>query len=476
MNDNINNNIGGTEEGAGTSPQGSEYRFRKEDIPHHSYMDASYAPKGEGPETPRSYYTPPEKPPAPKKKKVKKEKKPIGMVQLICALLICALLGGLGGGAIVSYRLGSSQSKGSGPVSQGQVVVTAVPEEQAPTAAPVVTGSVLSGSEIYSLGCMQAVAITTEITYTNYFGMQTSTPVSGSGFIATENGYIVTNYHVIEEAQKGGYDISVVLYSGESYTAKIIGVEEQSDIAVLKIEATGLSAATLGNSSNMQVGETVYAIGNPLGELSFTMTSGMVSALDREITTSSSSTGASITNNMFQIDAAVNQGNSGGPVYNDKGEVIGIVTAKYSSTGVEGLGFAIPINDVASIVNELTEKGYVSGKPSFGIIATTVEQSIAQYFNMVEGAYIYSINPGSCSENAGLAVGDIITAIDGVQVKSSSDLTSQKRNYNAGDTVTLTIYRAGEYLDVDVVLDEEIPASSVSKSEPKPQPSAVPKQ
>ncbi|NLV85865.1 MAG: trypsin-like serine protease [Clostridiales bacterium] len=475
MNDKSNDNISGIEAGRSASPQSSEYRYTKEDIPHHSYMDASYAPSGEGPEAPRSYYTPPQKPPAAKKEKEKKANKNIGMVQLICALLICALLGGLGGGAIVSW-LDSSQNSGSDAVSQGQVVVTAAPVEQAPTAAPVVTGSILSGSEIYSLGCMQAVAITTEITYTNYFGMQTSMPVSGSGFIATEDGYIVTNYHVIEEAQKGGYDISVVLYSGESYKAKIIGTEEQNDIAVLKIDAKGLSAATLGNSGNMQVGETVYAIGNPLGELSFTMTSGMVSALDREITTSNSNTGATITNNMFQIDAAVNQGNSGGPVYNVRGEVIGIVTAKYTSTGVEGLGFAIPINDVASIVNELTEKGYVSGKPSFGIIATTVEQSIAQYFNMVEGAYIYSINSGSCSENAGLAVGDIITAIDGFEVKSSSALTSQKKKYNAGDTVTLTIYRSGEYLEVDVVLDEEVPASGVSKPEPKPQPSVVPKQ
>ncbi|NLH01105.1 MAG: PDZ domain-containing protein, partial [Clostridiales bacterium] len=311
-------------------------------------------------------------------------------------------------------------------------------------------------------------------TYTNYFGIQSKSAVSGSGFIVTSDGYIVTNYHVIQKAYQEGYKVSVMLYNGDKYTAKIVGVEDSSDVAVLKIDATGLSAATLGNSDNLQVGETVYAIGNPLGELSFSMTSGMVSALDREITTQDETTGQTITNNMFQIDAAVNEGNSGGPVYNVKGEVIGIVTAKYSSTGVEGLGFAIPINDVADIVNQLITQGYVSGKANLGITVTTVDSTVAQYYNMVEGAYVYSVESGSCSEKAGLKIGDIITAINGKEVKSSTQLVSEKKKYKAGDTITLKIYRDGEYLDIKVTLDEDIPANAVKKND-KPILPTVPK-
>lgn len=472
--DNNNNiNSGNSTDG------GSEYSYTRESIPHRSYVDASYATSDEIPTSPRSYYTPPQKEGPPKKVKPPKEKKKSsGMIRLVCACLACALLGGLGGGAIVASQI--SDSNGNSSDAQDGVISVAPPSEtQVPNAKPVSRTDVLTGAEIYTLGCTQAVAITTEITYTNFLGMKTSVPVSGSGFIASKDGYIITNYHVIEEAYKGGYNISVVLYNGETYKAKIIGAEEQNDLAVLKIDAKNLSAATLGNSEDMQVGETVYAIGNPLGELSFTMTSGMVSALDREITTSSKNEGGTattITNNMFQIDAAVNEGNSGGPVYNEHGEVIGIVTAKYSSAGVEGLGFAIPINDVVSIVNQLIENGYVSGKASFGITVTTVDSSVAQYYNMVEGAYVYSVTAGSCSEKAGLKVGDIITSINGETVRSSSELTNKKKDFKAGDSVTLKIYRAGEYYEMTVVLDEEVPANSVTKPDSKPEVTVIPKQ
>ncbi len=476
-NNNMNNDNNGYGSSSSGSSDSSEYSYTKDSIPHRSYMDASYATSDEIPTTPRSYYTPPQRETPPKKVKPPKEKKKSnGMVKLVCACLVCALLGGLGGGAIVASQISGSDGGTADYTQNGVISVAPADESPAPTVKPLGSGETLTGSEIYSLGCTQAVAITTEITYTNYFGMKTSVPVSGSGFIASSDGYIVTNYHVIEDAYKGGYNISVVLYNGETYKAKIVGAEEQNDLAVLKIEATGLSAATLGNSENMKVGETVYAIGNPLGELSFTMTSGMVSALDREITTSNSSTGATITNNMFQIDAAVNEGNSGGPVYNERGEVIGIVTAKYSSTGVEGLGFAIPINDVVSIVNELIENGYVSGKANFGITVTTVDSAVAQYYNMVEGAYVYSVAAGSCSEKAGLKVGDIITAINGEEVKSSSELTNKKKDFHAGDVVTLNVYRAGEYQEVQITLDEDVPASSVTKPESKPEVTVIPKQ
>lgn len=452
-----------TGKGEDSPEKGTEYRYVKDEIPHRSYMDASFASSGEMNSAPRSYYTPPEKL---NKRQYRKEQKAAKKAvnpntgsagrwaTLICACLVCALLGGLGGGAIVASRLPENLQAPPSGSSELNVSPSKAPTG---TANPVTSGKTLIGSEVYSLGCAQAVGVTTEITYTNFFGMQTTTPVSGSGFIVTTDGYIVTNYHVIEESLKGGYDVSVLTFDGTSYPATIVGAEEQNDVAVLKIEATGLSPATLGNSNNMQVGETVYAIGNPLGELTYTMTTGSVSALDREITTAKTNgnTVTRVTNNMFQIDAAVNNGNSGGPVYNNKGEVIGIVTAKYASNGVEGLGFAIPINDAMNIISDLIDKGYVSGKPSFGITATTVDSSVAQYYNMVVGAYVFSVNPDSCSEAAGIKVGDIITAINEDTITSSSDLTYKKKSYKAGDTVKLTVYRAGEYLEISVTLDEE---------------------
>lgn len=437
-----------------TDVQSTEYSYTRDNLPHHAYMDANFTPKSEEPVAPRTYYTPPDKPDKPIKQK--KEKKPgFGLGKLIAVCLVCAILGGVGGGAIVASRTSGSTTSSNSKLNYANSSGTSTQ-----TASPVSSGTALTGSQIYSLGCAQAVGVTTDITETNYFGMQSKSAISGSGFIATSDGYIVTNYHVIADAYTGGYKVSVMLYNGDKYDAKIVGVEEASDIAVLKIAATGLTPATLGDSDKIQVGETVYAIGNPLGELSFSMTSGMVSALDRDITTQDQTTGQTTTNNMFQIDAAVNEGNSGGPVYDNKGEVVGIVTAKYSSTGVEGLGFAIPINDVSDIVNQLIKNGYVSGKANFGITVTTVDSTVAQYYNMVEGAYVYAVTSGSCSDKAGIKVGDIITMIDKTKIASSSELTNAKKKYKAGDTVTLKVYRSGSYQDIKVTLDEAVPTQA----------------
>lgn len=426
----------------------SEYRYTRESLPHRAYMDANYVPRESVP--PPRYYTPPAPPP----QRVKKEKK-LGVGSFIAACLICALLGGLGGGAIIAAVLPQPQQQ-SASSEGGQLKISDGSVSMEPVVSPPI-GEVMTGSQIYSLGCLQTVGVTTEVTYTNYFGMQSTAPVSGSGFIVTGDGYIVTNYHVIAQAQKDQLTVSVFLYNGEKYDARIVGFEESSDLAVLKIEATGLSAATLGNSDNLSVGEEIFAIGNPLGELSFSLFSGRVSALNRDIQTKDATTGAVTTNNMFQVDAAVNQGNSGGPVYNDRGEVVGIVTAKYMNVGVEGLGFAIPINDVASMVDQLINQGYISGKPSFGFSLTTVDSAVAQYYNMVEGAYVYSIEKGSAAEKAGLKVGDIITEFNGKEVKTSSDVANEKKKYSPGDAVSLKIFRQGEYTEVSVTLDEEQP-------------------
>ena len=272
-----------------------------------------------------------------------------------------------------------------------------------------------------------------------------------TGFIISEDGYILTNYHVIELAVSKNSEISVILNDGTRYIASVVGHEKFNDVAVLKIDAQGLTPVKFGDSDSIYVGDEVYAVGNPLGELDFSMSTGHVSALDRLITTDDS--GVPI--NMFQIDAAVNSGNSGGPVYNSRGEVIGIVTAKYADKGVEGLGFAIPINDASAIADELITKGYVSGKAYMGVsIDTRYNTLYSVYYGMPLGAYVITVEPGSCAEKAGIQVDDIILSLDGQTITGYDDLAAAIHNHKAGDTVTVTIYRAGENMDLRLTFDE----------------------
>ena len=382
----------------------------------------------------------PATPPTPPKEKKRRR---MSVAAAVCLLLVCALLFS-GIGAAAGYVVAST-------VTNRETASTTLHISNTPLAATGTEGT-LTAHEIYDLGCEQVVGISIPITTTNVFGQTSSSAVVGSGFIITEDGYILTNYHVIEYADKYDYEINVMLHDGTSYTATLVGGEEESDVAVIKIDAAGLSAATLGDSDQMQVGQTVYTIGNPLGELDYTMTGGIVSALDREIQTEES-----VSINMFQIDAAVNSGNSGGPVYDAGGRVIGIVTAKYSESGVEGLGFAIPINDAVEIARQLMEQGYVSGKAYLGIAVQDIDSRYAKYYNIPQGAYVYSVEEGSCAESAGLTAGDVITAVDDIRIGSTTELKTALRNYAPGDTVTLTVYRAGTQSAVQVTLDEYIP-------------------
>ena len=260
----------------------------------------------------------------------------------------------------------------------------------------------------------------------------------------------MTNYHVIEYAAQYGYELKVLLHNGDEYTAQIVGYYEDNDIAVIKIDATGLSPVTFGNSDTMVVGETVYCVGNPLGELDFSMTSGIISAFDRIITTDES-----ISVNMFQFDAAVNSGNSGGPVYDSNGNVLGVVTAKYSDDGVEGLGFAIPINDAVEIASDLIAYGSVS-EAYLGITVSDAADDAAKYGSPL-GAYIETIESGLAAERAGLKVGDIITAIDGTTISSVNELKVQLKHYGGGDTAVITVYRTGDHssYDIEVTLDDK---------------------
>ena len=423
------------------------------------YADAHYEPEGESTVPPR-YYCPPERPVREARERKKKRSSGGGLLKAACLALVCAMLGGFVGSAITAGSLSDKVDALEQRVASAETAVSSVSAVQtAVSASPVaVSGEsgVMSPAQIYDMACRQVVGVTTDVTYTNYFGMKSSSAVSGSGFIISTDGYILTNYHVIEYAVQLDSPITVMTYDGTKYTATIVGTEQSNDIAVLKIDATGLSPATFASSDSLHVGDTVYAVGNPLGELEFSMSTGHVSALDRVITTQEKEA-----INMFQIDAAVNPGNSGGPVYNSLGQVVGVVTAKYSSTGVEGLGFAIPSNDVTSIANDLITKGYVTGKAYMGVwMDERYSAMYAQYYNMPLGAYISDVSSGSCAEKAGIQKGDIITKLGGKEITSYTELKNIVKDYSAGDVVEVELYRAGESMTVTLTFDEAKPESA----------------
>lgn len=437
---------GGYEPGNSFDSNG-EYHFVRPE--HNLYEDANYVPCSEDTDVPK-YYMPSEKAP----KEPKPPRKRNGFGRTVCLCLVCAILGGLGGGFIFSaLNRESAVTPATSPDASPNTEQTAIIRNYNTAAEPGDSGS------IYSLGCSQAVGIKTEVTTKNWFGQTSTSAVSGSGFVVTEDGYILTNYHVIEYAYNYNLDATVMFYEGKSYTAKIVGVEPSNDVAVLKIDASGLNPVTVGDSDAITVGEEVYAIGNPLGELAFSMTTGHVSALNRTIRTDSGTSAI----NMFQFDAAVNSGNSGGPLYDANGCVIGIVTAKYSSTGVEGLSFAIPINDAVDIANELIANGYVSNKAYLGVSIDNNYTSVyAEYYNMPVGAYVYSVEKGSCSEKAGIRAGDIITKIGDTDITCYTDLNSAVRRYKAGETAEITVYRSNKYITMKVTFDEVKQAATKS--------------
>jgi serine protease Do len=264
---------------------------------------------------------------------------------------------------------------------------------------------------------------------------------SGSGIIISEDGYIVTNQHVID----GASEISVILNTGDEYTATLVGADSKSDLAVLKIEATGLTAAELGDSSALEVGELAVAIGNPLGqEFAGTVTVGYISALNRTMTVDNK------TYNLLQTDAAINPGNSGGALVNKYGQVIGINSVKISTTGVEGIGFAIAISEAKPIIDDLMNNGYVSGRPLVGITAQSTSYGLS----------VTSVSAGSGAEAAGIQVGDFIVKADGTAVKTVDALNTIRDKKKAGDVLTLTVIRNGELMDIDVTLGENVPTEN----------------
>ena len=282
---------------------------------------------------------------------------------------------------------------------------------------------------------------------------------TGTGVIISENGYIVTNAHVIYDSEYGGYEatsVSVVLDDDKTYDAEIIGKDTDCDLAVLKIDEKGLTAAEFGNSDELRLGESVIAIGNPLGfELMDSVTGGMISGLNRNITINGKAM------NLIQTDAAINSGNSGGPLINKYGQVIGINSSKmsssYSSSGasIEGIGFAIPSNETASIIDDLMKYGYVTGKPQLGISAKTVTETDAKMYDWPTGVYVYAVNKGSAAEKAGLKKGDIIVKADGEKISDFDELVALMNKHSAGDEFEITFVRDEDEKTVKVTLDEK---------------------
>ena len=355
-------------------------------------------------------------------------------------VLRCALIGGLCGfgGASLARRGGKATIQESGRTASA-VSVKSVDGQ-----------TLMTPAEVYASTVNSVVSINCSAVSTNIFGQKVQSASSGSGFVITQDGYIVTNQHVVS----GASSVNVTLYNGDTYPATVVGGDSDYDVAVLKIEANGLQAVTLGKSADVNVGDTVMAIGNPLGELTFSMSQGIVSCCDRAINVDGTPF------NMIQVDASINPGNSGGPLMNLYGEVVGIVSAKYSSysdTTVEGIGFAIPISDVQTIITDIMENGQVTDKAYMAIKAGSMtEQMAAQYnIDVTQGVFVYAVEKGGAGEKAGLQLGDVITKLNDTDITSMSDLSMAKKGFKAGDTVTLTVWRGGQEITLSLTFDQQ---------------------
>ena len=359
------------------------------------------------------------------------------------ALVLAAAMGFAGG--FVGARVGNAGNK---------VVIQQVERTDSSAASgTAVSSSGMTTAQVSEMVSPSVVVITTEqVVYSqwSWYGQNQVESGAGSGVIISSDGYILTCAHVVS----GASQITVTI-GDTDYTATVVGEDDTSDVAVLKIDATGLTPATVGDSDSLSVGDSVLAVGNPLGELGGTVTSGIVSALNRSVTIQ----GTSSTNTMslIQMDASVSPGNSGGGLFNMNGELIGLVNAKSSSSDAEGLGFAIPINDAIQVAQDLLENGYVSGRPYMGItyIAVTDAQTAAQLNVNAYGVYVVDVVQGGPADKAGLKAGDRIVSIDGTEIAQKDDLGTLMQQHTAGDTLSITVARDGQMQTVSLTLGEK---------------------
>ncbi len=384
----------------------------------------------------------------PKAKKPKKQRKPISRGGIAIALAVTMVFScGLGfGGGYFANKVNTSTS--------GSLNITKTSNSATTTTASS-TSTANSTSEIVKKTADSVVEISTESVVTGSFAQQYVQQGAGSGVIISQDGYILTNNHVIN----GANSVKVRLRDGTEYDATIVGSDSDNDIALLKVNATGLSPATFGDSNSLAVGDYVVAIGNPLGELGGTVTDGIISALARKVTIEDTQM------TLLQTNAQVNPGNSGGGLFNANGELVGIVNAKQSATEVEGIAFAIPINNVLDILSDLKEYGYVTGKVDLGIDFTDITSDETAFYYGVNqtGCYVLSVDSSSNAEKAGVTRGDLVTKVNDTDVSSSSDITAALEKAEVGDTVTFTVSRRGTSKTISFVLEEYIPAVSNSQ-------------
>lgn len=407
---------------------------------------------GAGGATPPVHPVQPQDAQPPKKKKKFNGKR---VVRSAVALVLAAAMGFAGG--FVGAKFG-----GSGKVVIQQVAPSSTADSVSGSDSSITaassSGSSLTTEQVADLVSPSVVVITTEqVVYSqwSWYGQNQVESGAGSGVIISSDGYILTCAHVVD----GASTITVTI-GDKDYTATLVGEDTTSDIAVIKIDADGLTPATVGNSDSLKVGQSVMAVGNPLGELGGTVTGGMISALNRSVTIQGSS--SVNTMSLIQMDASVSPGNSGGGLFNMNGELVGIVNAKSSSSDAEGLGFAIPINDAIKVAQELLENGYVTGRPYLGItyLAVTDAQTASQLGVNAYGVYVVEVVKGGPAEKAGLQAGDRIVSVDGTEIASKDDLGTLMQKHAAGDTLSITIARDGQMQTVNVTLGEKTASNS----------------
>ena len=407
---------------------------------------------GAGGATPPVHPVQPQDAQPPKKKKKFNGKR---VARSAVALVLAAAMGFAGGfvgakfggsGKVVIQQAAPSSTADSAPGSDSSITAASS------------SGSSLTTEQVADLVSPSVVVITTEqVVYSqwSWYGQNQVESGAGSGVIISSDGYILTCAHVVD----GASTITVTI-GDKDYTATLVGEDTTSDIAVIKIDADGLTPATVGNSDSLKVGQSVMAVGNPLGELGGTVTGGMISALNRSVTIQGSS--SVNTMSLIQMDASVSPGNSGGGLFNMNGELVGIVNAKSSSSDAEGLGFAIPINDAIKVAQELLENGYVTGRPYLGItyLAVTDAQTASQLGVNAYGVYVVEVVKGGPAEKAGLQAGDRIVSVDGTEIASKDDLGTLMQKHAAGDTLSITIARDGQMQTVNVTLGEKTASNS----------------
>lgn len=420
------------------------------------------------PQQPGNYQAPQQVPhfdPNPEKKKEKKKKsvKDLSWPKFILLAVCFSLVGGIVGAIVTSYLSQYYNTTPTAPSTGNATVLEGQREDGTINKETVDTSKIMTPAEVYATNVESTVGITTSIT-TNYWGYPTTSAASGSGFIYSADGYILTNHHVID----GSSSITVSFYDGTTTPATLIGYDESNDIAVLKVDVKNLKPVTMGDSDNMNVGDSVLAIGNPLGELTFTLTSGVVSALGRQVTTSSG-----VTMTLIQTDCAINSGNSGGALFNLHGEVIGITNAKYSSSSdseasIDNIGFAIPVNQIRSIVDSIITKGYYS-KPYIGVSVTDVSTE-TQSYGLPQGAAVKEVVANSPAAAAGLQINDIITEVDDKEITGRNDLVAVIGKCSVGQTLKLTVYRMGAYVEITLTVGEQTQTATQPQQQEQQQP------